>query len=68
MKLNNDHYKPWISSAILKSISRKNNLYKQWLNSRKDSALLKCKNYKHKLTGIIRVAEKMCHFLIVKSD
>ena len=37
MKVNNKHYKPWITSAILKSISRENDLYKQWLNGVKAS-------------------------------
>ena len=59
VKLTYNHYKPWITGAILKSISRKNNWYKQWLNSRKDSAIPKYKAHEKKFTGIIRVAEKI---------
>jgi hypothetical protein len=50
--------KPWITSAIIKSTKRKNYLYRYWLCKRTESSLTKYKNYKNKLTGIVRAAEK----------
>lgn len=51
--------KPWITLGILKSIRKKNKLYKKYLNNRSVEMLDKYKSYKNKLTTIIRKAEKM---------
>lgn len=51
--------KPWITNGILKSISRKNKLYKEWLKKKTDSLLSKYKNYKNKLTNLIRSSERL---------
>ena len=50
--------KPWITSTLLNSIKRKNNLYKQYLNNKSNETLGKYKKYKNKLTSILRLAEK----------
>jgi hypothetical protein len=50
--------KPWISLSILNSVKKKNSLYKQYLRSRSDRNLNKYKQYKNKLTTILRQAEK----------
>jgi len=51
-------HKPWIS-RIIKSITRKNKLYKVWLKTKTLSSLEKFKKYrKNKLVHVIRVAEK----------
>jgi len=51
--------KPWITQAIIKSTKWKNYLYKNWLLKKNNVALEKYKNYKNKLTGLIRSAEKL---------
>jgi len=53
-----NYSKPWITPAILKSTKRKNYLYKNWLIKKTEYSLNKYKNYKNKLTGLIRYAEK----------
>ena len=50
------------TSAINKSIKQKNKLYKQYLKRRSDDVFCKYKNYKNKLTSILRKAERM-HYL-----
>ena len=51
--------KPWITPSILKSIRKKNTMYKQYLKNRSSSTLLeKYKTYKNKLTSVLRIAEK----------
>ena len=46
--------KPWMSPALLKSCKTKNILYKRYLNSKDNTALVKYKVYKNKLTNILR--------------
>ena len=50
--------KLWVSSAIKKSIHRKNSLYLNYLKNKTILNKEKYKKYKNKLTTIIRVAEK----------
>ena len=50
--------KPWISLSILKSIKKKNKMYKRYLISRSSELLESYKTYKNKLTTFIRLAEK----------
>ena len=52
------HGKPWITSAIMKSIKRKNKLYSIYLKHKTHSSLTYYKKYKNKLSSIIRTAEK----------
>lgn len=59
IRLYSKYHKPWISSAILKSIHRKHRLYKMFLKNKESRAELEYKSYKNKLTKIIRLAEKM---------
>lgn len=49
--------KPWITSAIAKSIKRKNKLHKAWLRTRNDETKIKYKVYKNKLTHILRCSK-----------
>ena len=69
IKVNNS--KPWITSAILKSISTKNKLYS--LNKKSPSPLreLNYKKYRNKLNHIIKLAEKHYYkdkFELYKND
>ena len=50
--------KPWITSAILTSIRRKNKLYIKFKSSPTDSNKLLLANYRNKLTNLIRVSKK----------
>ena len=59
IKVLSNGYKPWITSGILRSIKRKNNLYKTWLHKRTDEAHQNYKLYKNKLTSLIRTSERM---------
>src|SRR6218665_3917596 len=52
---------PWITSAIRKSIKKKNSMYRKFLkekNGNKTTLFNKYKNYRNKLTAILRAAEK----------
>ena len=51
-------YKPWLSSSILNSIKKKNNLYKSFIRSHSPTIKAKYLKYKNKLVSIIRQAEK----------
>ena len=53
-----DARKPWISSGLIKSISRKNSLHKDYLKKKTPLALEKYKNHKNKLTNLIRSSER----------
>ena len=49
---------PWLTRAILKSINRKNSLYKKLIKSPSRSCELQYKTYKNKLNHIIRIAKR----------
>ena len=51
--------KPWITTAILKSIHARNKLYKIYLNEPNTYNSNKYKKYRNKLTDIIRTSRKM---------
>ena len=58
----NSFKKPWLTKDLLKSINKKNKLYKQYLrNRRSDAQFLKYKKYKNKLTYLLRIAKKRYH-------
>ena len=57
-KFHRNTYKHWISSAILNSTENKNTLYKKYLKSQTLYDKLKYKNYKNKLTMIIRQSQQ----------
>jgi len=59
IKCRNQICKPWITPCILKSIRKKNKLYKDYLNNSNTENVSKYKTYKNKLTKIIRSAEKL---------
>ena len=59
IRINTRHQnKPWITTAVLKSIKKKNSLYKRYMRTRTSEMLSKYKIYKNKLTTILRLAEK----------
>ena len=58
LDLTNNKHKPRITSAILKSVRRKNFLYKSWLNSKSDTGSQNTV-YKNKLTSTIRNAKNV---------
>ena len=55
----NSFRKPWLTKSLLKSINKKNKLYKQYLRHRSNEKLLKYKTYKNKLTNLLRVAKRL---------
>jgi len=59
VKLINNKHKPWNTSAIPKSVRRKDFWYKSWLNSKSDYRLAKYKAYKNKLMVTIRNAKNV---------
>ena len=50
----NSFRKPWLTKNLLRSINKKNKLYKQYLRHRSNEKLLKYKTYKNKLTNLLR--------------
>ena len=54
---------PWITKGLLKSINKKNKLYKQYLHSPSNKGLQKFKTYKNKLNMLIRTAKRKYFFL-----
>ena len=57
-KLFKNKYKPWITTAILKSVKDKNRLYKKYMQAKTLESRLNYCNYKNKLTTVIRHSEK----------
>ena len=63
--------KPWITSGIMKSIKKKDKLYRVWLGCRSSDAENNYKKYKNKLTTILRSAKTSYYrnrFAEVKHD
>ena len=54
----NSFRKPWITKGLLKSINKKNKLYKNYICNRSNPQLVKYKTYKNKLTLLLRTAKK----------
>ena len=54
---------PWITKGLLKSINKKNQLYKQYLHSPSERKLQKFKTYKTKLNMLIRKSKRK-HFVL----
>ena len=52
-KKKKDPLSPWITKGLLKSINKKNALYKQYLQSPTNGNLQKFKTHKNKLTMLI---------------
>ena len=51
--------KPWISLGLLKSIKKKNKLYKQYLSNTSNHSEVYYKRYKNKLIHSLRVAKRL---------
>ena len=51
--------KPWLSKGLLKSIRRKNRLYKRYLNTPNDVNQASYKKYKNKLNHSLRIAKRI---------
>ena len=54
-----DARKPWISSGLIKSISRKNSLYKNYLRKKISLASERYKKHKNMLTNLIRTSQRL---------
>jgi len=52
------NHRPWITSAIKKSINKKNLLYKSYVKHKTTESFNSYKAYRNKLTAILRKAEK----------
>ena len=50
--------KPWITTSLLNSIKRKNKLYKQYLKFPCTETEMRYKQYKNKLTHLLRISER----------
>lgn len=55
----NVNNKPWLSKGLLKSINRKNKLYKKYLSSPNPNSESCYKNYKNKLNHSLRIAKRL---------
>ena len=53
---------PWITKGLLKSINKKNKLYKQYIQSPTKANLQKFKTYKNKLNMLIRKSKRIYLF------
>ena len=56
-KVFKNKYKPWITTAILNSNKKKNKLYKKNMQTKSLESKLIYRNYKNKLTTILRLAK-----------
>ena len=56
-----DTHKPWISSGLIKSISRKNSLYKNYLKKENTASIRKIQKHKNMLTNLIHTSERLYH-------
>ena len=57
-----DPLSPWISKGLLKSINKKNKLYKQYLQNPTTGNLQKFKTYTNKLNMLIRKSKRMYYY------
>ena len=55
---NNGLTKPWISKALLKSIKKKNILYRRFLSNPTSTREISYKNYKNKLSSTLRATKR----------
>ena len=55
---NKKKYKPWFTNGLQNACKKKNNLYARFLKTKSKEDEIKYKNYKNKLTRILRNCEK----------
>jgi hypothetical protein len=58
-KIHHNKLKPWLTANLIKSIQKKNKLYKKWLKCKSIDSMIKYKRYKNTLTKTLKIAEKM---------
>ena len=58
-KKSNQTKQPWITKGILRSISKRNNLYKEALGSENNQKKTEYKKYRNILTSMIRLSRKL---------
>ena len=54
----NKFFSPWLSPGLLKSVNKKNRLYRKFVTLSSTSSETKYKAYKNKLTHLIRIAKR----------
>ena len=57
-----DPLSPWVTKGLLKSINKKNNLYKKYLKNPSDRNLQSFKTYRNKLNMLIRKSKRRHYF------
>ena len=62
-----DPISPWVTKGLLKSINKKNKLYKQYLRHPSQVNLNKFKTFKNKLTMLLRKSKRKYFFPKIRS-
>ncbi len=62
VKRKKDPLSPWITKGLLKSINKKNKLYKHYINTPTEGNLQKFKTYKNKLNMLIRKSKRSYYY------
>ena len=61
-------HKPWMTPGLKNGCKKKNVFYKSFLNARNDTAEVRYKKYKNKLTSILRYYEKKYYSNLLKES
>ena len=60
--------KPWLTQAIIKSINRKNKLYRKKLKAPNYNNKYKYNSYRNRLNHVLRIAEKKYYFDVIEHN